>query len=477
MTATTPSSQLRALDSLPGPRPLPLLGNSLGLKPETIHITLENWAKVYGEIYRCYLGPRCVLVLSNPEVMRKVMIDRPATFRRVSNLEKVLAEMKAVGVFGAEGENWRRQRRLLNPGFQPAHLETFYPSIATITQRLLGLLERAANEAQTVDVLPLIMRYTVDVTSIFSYGLDLNTLEKGADVVQRHLEEIFIVLQERVTAPFPYWKLLPGTRPVDRALVAVRKLMMEIIAAARQTLEREPERVAKPRTLLDAMLTARDEEQGGSRLTDEEIFANVIILLLGGEDTTASTITWMLHYLASKPELQARARQEVDSVLGAEAVASLAHLKKLPYVGAVAQEVLRLRAPVPVNLLETNVDTVIDQVAVPAGTTVFCCIRVPGRDKSLFGDPDNFRPERWLPDPPPDVLPHSPMTMMPFGAGSRVCPGRNLGLIESSLVTSMVLRRFEVEVADPSAPVRERNNFTLQPVGVRLRFRKRAQAA
>jgi cytochrome P450 len=464
----------RSLRALPGPRALPLLGNALEVRPETLHLTFEDWARRYGEAYRCHLGPRPILVISNPEVIRKVLVDRPATFRRMRNIEKVMRDMSFLGVFGAEGETWRRQRKLINPGFLPAHLETFYPLLVMVTQRLQGVLESATREGGTVDVLPLFMRYTVDVTSIVSFGRDLDTVRRGPDALQRHIEILFPALQQRVVAPFPYWKLLPSRWRVERALVATRKVLLEIIEAGRRTLEREPERALKPRTLLDAMLAARDEEGGGARLTDEEIVSNVITLLMAGEDTTANTVTWMLHYLSLLPQVQARARQEVDAVLGAEAMPTLAHLKQLPYVAGIAQEALRLRSPAPVSYLEANEDTVVNEVAVPRGTAVMVLTRLPCLDNAYFGDAEHFRPERWLAEPPPETLPHSPRLMMPFGGGARVCPGRSLALIECALATSMVLRHFEVEVADPSAPVREVNAFTVKPDGVRLRFRRRA---
>jgi cytochrome P450 len=462
------------LKSLPGPRSLPLLGNALELHPETIHLTLEDWARRYGDTYLCHLGPRPTLVLSGLEVIRKVLVDRPATFRRVRSIEKAMTGMNILGVFGAEGETWRRQRKLLNPGFLPAHLETFYPSLVTVTQRLRSVLEHATRDGSSVDVLSLLMRFTVDVTSIVGFGKDLDTLQRGPDSLQRYLEILFPALQQRVVAPFPYWKLLPGTRRVEQALAATRKVLLEIIDAARSTLEREPERATRPRTLLDAMLAARDEESGGARLTDEEVFSNVMTLLLAGEDTTANTLTWMLHYLSMLPAVQARARQEVDSVLGAEAIPTLAHLKQLPYVAGIAQEALRLRSPVPLMYMEINEDTVVDQVAVPRGTGIIVLTRLSCLDNAYFGDAEHFRPERWMPEPPADTLPHSPRLMMPFGAGARVCPGRSLALMECALATSMVLHEFEVEPADPNAPVSELNAFTVQPMGVRLRFRPRA---
>ncbi len=471
---TPPQAPAHSLTSLPGPRPWPLLGNSLEMRPQTLHLTLEAWARRFGPVYRCSLGSRPILVLSSAEVIRKVLVDRPATFRRMRNIEHVLQEMHLLGVFAAEGETWRRQRKLLNPGFLPTHLETFYPSLATITRRLHTLLERSAQQGSSVDVLPLLMRYTVDVTSIVGFGKDLDTLQQGPDTLQRHIEHLFPAVQQRVVAPFPYWRLLPSTRIVDNALSATQKILLELIESARRTLESDPERAAQPRTLLDAMLAAQDEELGGARLSDEEVFSNVMTLLLAGEDTTANTLTWALHYLASMPSVQERARQEVDAVLGSEAVPTLAHLKQLPYVAGVVQEALRLRSPAPVMYLEANQDTVVENVSVPQGTQVIVLTRLPCLDNALFGDAENFRPERWLPEPPADTRPHSPRLMMAFGAGPRVCPGRNLALIECALVIGMALRHFELEVADPRTPVRELNAFTVQPVGVHLRFRSRA---
>jgi cytochrome P450 len=451
---------------------LPLLGNALEVRPESLHLTLEAWARRYGPVFRFTLGSSANLVISNPEAIRKVLVDRPATFRRVRNIETVMGGMHILGVFGAEGETWRRQRKLLNPGFQTSHLETFYPSLAMVTQRLCDVLGGAAQDGSPVDVLSVLMRYTVDVTSIVGFGKDLDTLRRGPDALQRHVELIFPALQQRVVAPFPYWKLLPSARKVEQALTATRKVMQEIIEAARRTLELEPERAEKPRTLLDAMLAARDDE-GGAKLTDAEVFSNVMTLLLAGEDTTANTIAWMMHYLAVLPAVQARARQEVDAVQGAEAIPTMAHLKQLLYVAGIAQEALRLRSPVPMMFLEANEDTVVEGVAVPKGSGVMPLTRLPCLDNANFGDAQSFRPERWLPEPPPDTLPHSPRMLLPFGAGARVCPGRSLALIECALVTGMVLRHFEVEAVDSNAEVRELNAFTVQPEGIRLRFRRR----
>ncbi len=451
-----------------------MLGNIPKLSPPKLHLTLEQWARTYGERYCIHLGPKPAIVLSNPEVIRKILLERPDTYRRPSNLARVCEGLQMMGVFAAEGDTWRRQRKLLNFGFSPNHLENFFAALATISQRLRGVLEKEAQQGSSVDVLRLLMRYTVDVTSIISFGMDLNTVEKGSHPLQQHIDLILPAISQRLLAPVPYWKVLPSGWKMDRALVEIRKAIQDLVAEGRRALEREPERASKPRTMLDAMLVARDEESGDARLSDDEVFANVLTLLVGGEDTTAVTVTWLLYYLAALPAVQARARQEVDAVLGAEQVPTMAHLKQMPYLASLGQETVRMRSPTPVIYLETTQDTVVEDIELPKGTMMFCLTRLPAMDNSLFGDAKNFRPERWLPDAPADTQPHSPRLMLAFGTGGRVCPGRNLALTQCSLVAGTLLRHFELELADPNAPVSEFNAFSVMPVGVNLRFKRRA---
>jgi cytochrome P450 len=453
-----------------------VLGNLLKMGPPRFHLQLEEWARVYGESYCCYFGLRPALVVSNSEVIRQVLLDRPDTFRRPENLAKATETLQLNGVFSAEGDDWRRQRKLINLSFSPPNLETFFPSLVTITQRLVEVLEREGRQGAPVDVLAVLMRYTVDVTSIVSFGMDLDTLRQGSHPLQKYLEQYLPALNQRLLAPLPYWKLLPSARKIEHAKVETRKAIQELVDVARRTLEREPERAAKPRNMLDAMLVARDEEGGGARFTDEEIFSNILILLVAGEDTTANAIAWMFQHLAELPAVQSRARQEVDTVVSPELVPAMAQLRQLPYLAGIAQEAQRLRSPAPFLALEPLKDTVVGDVAVPRGTLVVLLTRLPCLDDAAFGDAKSFRPERWLPEPPPDTQPHSPRLMLSFGTGGRVCPGRSLALMEGALTTCAVLRRFELEVVDPSAPVRELNAFSVGPEGIRLRFKPRAPA-
>lgn len=118
---------LRQLADLPGPRPWPLVGNALQVNLAQLHLDLERWAMQYGRIYRVRLGQSMnIVVISDHQLMTKLLKDRPDGFRRPSRLSEVLAEMGVKhGVFLAEGQTWANQRRMVMASFSPSHVRAF----------------------------------------------------------------------------------------------------------------------------------------------------------------------------------------------------------------------------------------------------------------------------------------------------------------------------------------------------------------
>ncbi|WP_434041921.1 MULTISPECIES: cytochrome P450 [Sorangium] len=467
----------RTLADLPGPRGLPLIGNLHELHPDRWHLEFERWWRTFGDMFVVRMGRQPILVVAEGELVRDVLQRRPAVFRRMRTIEDVSREAGMVGLFAADGEAWRKQRQLINPTFHARHVEGFFPSIREITGRLRDLWSRAADEGAARDVLGDLMRYSVDVTSCVAFGRDLDTLGGGPDALQEHLQRVFLGLNRRMLAPLPYWRYLglPADRAYDRALVAVKRLILEIVAAARRELEGGADRPARPQTLLELMIVARDGDNPKAHLSDAEVYANVLTMMLAGEDTTANTLAWILYYLGSRPDVQARAREEADRVLGGGLIPTLEQSKRLEYTSAVTQETLRLRSAAPLLYLEANHDTAVGDVAVPAGAGVVALTRAIGRKPEYFSDPESFRPERWLAGAPA-TLPHEPRMALAFGSGPRICPGRSMALLECAVTVGMVLRSFTVQLADHTAPVRERMAFAMQPEGLRVRFTKRACA-
>jgi cytochrome P450 len=465
----------RRIRDLPGPRGLPLLGNALQIERERLHQQVEQWAREYGETYRFRIASREFVVISNPGTVAAVLRDRPDGFQRGAKLNTAARSLGFNGLFTINGDEWRRHRPMVLRGLDPTHIKAFHPTLVKVTQRFERRWRQAADEGRAIDLQADLMRYTVDVTAGLAFGTDINTVESDDEVIQKHLDKLLPALAKRVLSPLPRW-LTRRDRAVEADLAAVHGAVNGFIAAARQRLADEPELRERPRNLIEAMIAERDRP--GSELSDEDVSGNMLTMLLAGEDTTANTLAWMIWLLHRHPEAARRAAQEVRRVLGNQSHPTHEQLGGLDFVEACAHETMRLKPVAPLLIQEAVRDTVVDGVAVPAGTPVMCLMRPAAVDAAHFPDPQAFRPERWLAgDGPARAAGSAKRVAMPFGAGPRTCPGRYLALSEMKMVAAMLLGAFEI--ADVSTPdrteVQERLAFTMSPVGLRLQLRTRAQ--
>ena len=476
---------MRTLTDLPGPRGLPLLGNLLQLDLKQLHRVLERWCDEFGTTCVFKLGRRPVVVVADPELMAPILKGRPKLYRRLDTIESVFKEMGIEGVFSVEGAAWQRQRRMTVHALDASHLREFLPTLTKVTERLRNRWNRAADSNATVDLQQDLMRYTVDVTTNLAFGYDMNTLESDGGEIQQHLERILPMINRRINAPVAYWRhfKLPDDRALDRSMVAIRETVTGFVRQARARLEADPRLVAQPTNLLEAMLAARDEE--GAAFTDEEVYGNVITMLLAGEDTTANTLAWMMHFMTEHPDVPARMLAEAVRVVGSTGMLNrLEDVAKLTYIDAVAQEAMRLKPVAPIIFLESLEDVEIGGVAIPKGTALFLLTMHAGLQDEHFAGADEFRPQRWIDAaahasalagtvtaPAPA---HNTKAFLPFGAGPRFCPGRQLAMVEIKTVMAMLCASFELTKTEPAEPVSELFSFTMMPQNLFVKLRRRA---
>ncbi|MEY4763561.1 MAG: hypothetical protein RI907_234 [Pseudomonadota bacterium] len=470
-------ARARSLFELPGPTPWPLVGNALQVTLDRMHQDLERWALAYGPMVVLHFGRDPVLVLSDHALIGRLLRDRPERFRRPTRMYDVIQGMGiAEGVFTAEGDKWARQRRMVMASFAPGQVKAYFPRLLQVAERLRQRWVPAAQSGRPLDMQDELMRFTVDVISGLAFGIDVDTVSKGGDVIQQHLNVVMPTIWRRTQSLVPYWKFvkLPVDRAMERGVAAVNQAVAGFIADARQRLK-DPARRLAPQNLLEAMLVAADEP--GSGMSDADVVGNVFIMLLAGEDTTATSISWMLYLLSRQPQALARLQEEVDRALPHDlADWTPADMDKLDYLEACIHESMRLRPVGPLNVVEPIEDTVIEGYRVPKLTSVLLLMRTDGMRAEHFPQPDAFRPERWLPDAGRDLAPESPKRMlMPFGAGPRICPGRYLAILEIKLAVAMLLRQFKlVSVDTPDGrEVQEHMAMAMTPVGLKMRLAPR----
>jgi cytochrome P450 len=469
------ATALRSLNELPGPRGLPLLGNAFDLKPRELHRLLAGWADQYGPLFVFRVATTRILTVADAETIQQLLRDRPDRFRRWRKIEDIAIDIRADGLFTAEGEKWRRQRKFIMHALNAGHVREFIPRFEQVAGRLRRRWWRAALSGTSFDALADLMRLTVDVTSGLAFGRDINTLEEKKDPIQIHLDKMFPAIARRQTAIFPYWRYiqLPEDREVATAVKEVGKFIDSLIAETRARLAANPALRAQPRNLLEALVAAQEKDDEGP--SDREIAANVMTMLLAGEDTTANTLAYMIHFLMEFPHVQSAVQEEVDRVFGMveQPWQDPATADRLRYIEAFANEAMRCK-PVGGHLfLEPNEDVQIRDVFVPRGTPILVLNGYVGTQEANFAQANEFRPERWLHAANDNAGAHNTKAFMPFGAGPRFCPGSKLAMLQIKMVTAMLCRDFEVTRPKDAQPLEDVYNFTVGPTNVQITLRPR----
>jgi cytochrome P450 len=463
--------RLQNLNDLPGPRRLPWIGNSLQLAPHRLHLVLEDWARRYGPLFVYHMGPKPVLVITDAELCQLVLRARPEGFRRMTQLARACEETVGPGVFSAEGEDWRRQRRLWIEALSNRHLKGFFPTLQQITKRLQRRWQALSASGGAVDIRRDLLCFTLDVTATLAFGFDVNTLDGRDAGLHRDLSEIFPAILRRALSPIPYWRWieLPRDRALNRGLRALRPRLLQEIARVRA----QPTTDEPPQNFLEGLVTARDED--GKPYPDELLVGNAVTMLLAGEDTTANTLAWAIHHLCERPDWVDALRAEADEVLGASAVLDrLEQAESLKVALAIANETLRVSPVAPWLGFEALKDTVVGSLAVPRGTLVNMLLRPAVERAEGCPAPLEFNPQRWLDGP---RAAHERIADIAFGSGSRLCPGRSLGLLELRVVLSMLVKNFDFERLGPASAVHEVHSFTMVPEGLSVRLLPRQPQA
>src|ERR1044072_4154882 len=156
---------LKRIDELSGPPRVPVLGNLLQIKTEKLHRIIGDWSTQYGPIFRLQLGKMQILAITSPEALHYVLKNRPDKFRRFVKMDEIIRELGVIGVFNAEGNDWRRQRKLVSQALNAQNLKGFFPVLVSITEVLFKRWTELSANDSALEIKGELMRYTVDVTA------------------------------------------------------------------------------------------------------------------------------------------------------------------------------------------------------------------------------------------------------------------------------------------------------------------------
>ncbi|XP_072045903.1 cytochrome P450 2J6-like [Amphiura filiformis] len=206
----------------------------------------------------------------------------------------------------------------------------------------------------------------------------------------------------------------------------------------------------------------------------DNMVGQILALFLGGTDTTSNTLRWGTQYLVRYPKVQDRINREIDTVVGRNMLPKLADKPNLPYTQAFIAELHRIISLAPLSVFHAAADTTTFRgYTIPKNSVMISNLYAVMHNPELWGDPNEFRPERFLDD---DGNFHEPDEVIPFGIGRRVCLGEALARQELFIFFTHLLHQFKFEKTSENAPMptlKPIEGLILHPEPYKLRVIKR----
>ncbi|KAI9098450.1 hypothetical protein K1719_025075 [Acacia pycnantha] len=450
-----------------GPRGVPIFGSLFCLSHGLAHRTLASLANSLAakQLMAFSLGSVPAVITSDPHIAREILTSPHFADRPVKQSAKSLMFSRAIG-FAPNGSYWRLLRRIAS-----AHLFSPRRIAAHETGRLLDCASmlRAIADEQSINGVVALRKHLQAAAlnnimgTVFGKRYEYNDNPYSFDLEVKELHEIvregFELLGAFNWSDYVPWMSLfydpSRIRERCRVLVPrVRKFVKAFIDQHRLAATSSSDKLSDSSDFVDVLLSLDGPDE---KLHEDDMIAILWEMIFRGTDTTALLTEWAMAELVLNKQVQTRLREEVDEFVGDQDDVTDSDVAKMPYLQAVVKETLRVHPPGPLlswARLSTSDVQLSNGMVVPAKTTTMVNMWAITHDPQVWKDPFVFKPERFVASEggaDMDVR-GVDLRLAPFGAGRRVCPGKNLGLVTVNLWVAKLVRHFEW-VQDQTNPV------------------------
>ncbi|XP_063683453.1 cytochrome P450 4F4-like [Bolinopsis microptera] len=355
---------------------------------------LQKWGTIYPKLFRLRFGPFNFVCTSHPKYIRALLKDKPKKMW----FYKFVVDWLGDGLLFSSGEKWFTRRKMLTPSFHFDLLKSYLDIFNETTNIMVNQLKE--NGQEPVEIFPKAIAMTLDTVlrCLVHYETNCQTqYDEYAAIMYRK------IIEDRKEAHLRNPDILKDTKNLS---------------------------------FLDVILT----------VNMEDILEEANVFILGGHDTTASGMSWILFLLSQNPEHMAKCYEEIKEVFdngGGDEYVTQQQINDLTYFSLCFKECLRMKSPVPMIGRELHNEVEIDGIRLPKGTNVAILIDALHRVEEFWDEPNEFRPERFSPENSKDRDPYSYIL---FSAGSRNCIGQNFAIAELKMAVAKLIYNFVVIV-------------------------------
>ena len=406
---------------------------------------------------------RSIVLINEPALVKDVMTDPTGIYPKNDLMVGALEPLVGDSIFVSSGEQWRRQRAMIDPAFSHMRLNRAFGSMTAAVDDYEDHLDAQAKSGEAFSLDLAMSHLTADIIcrTVFSTSL--------ASQVARDVFDAFEIFERSVAHVElkalifdPPFRPIPQHQPVLDACAEIRRHLGQLVDDHLEAGESAYNDIAS------ACIAARDPESG-CPFNRKELIDELGVMFLAGHETTASALTWLFFILSVRPEILTRIRQEVEAVAG-DGPISFEQARQLRYVRQVFQETLRLYPPITF-IPRVAMETVrIGDRRIKKGAMIMISPWTTHRNQTLWPDPAVFDPDRFSREREKEIAPGS---YLPFGMGPRTCVGAGFARLEACLIVARLARRYDFETLNARG-VRPVARLTTRPVRqIRMKVRRR----
>ena len=425
-----------------------------------VHV-FEKYRKRLGPTFTVHLGGgKGAIVSTDPSFVQHVLQKNWANYHMSDIRVRRMGEFQGQGLINSHGEEWLRKRRFLGNGFRRDRLAELLPMQEELVEESLARFDiDAAREPIDIHQLMVGLTFRLSSKALFGSRMTDSEIERMGFTINSIQE--FILRQIVQPYKIPWFRISGQSGHYQRLRLETEQIARDFIAARRQ------EVAGDNGDLLEFMLGTPYPDTD-EPLSDEQVLIESLQLLVASNETTTTALTWTLYLLGKHPRFIGEMRDEINTGLGAGPI-TFGGLHRLKLTLRVLDEVMRLYPSFWMIDRKAVGDDDVEGIHIPAGLTVLTHIYGMHRNTDVWEDPEVFDPSRFE-----DAAKkhRSPFAHLPFGGGPRKCIGSNMAFMQMLLILTVLLRRYDFELAD-AEPVEIDPMMILHPRGaIRMRVRR-----
>lgn len=380
------------------------------------------------------------VVVSDPDSVKEVYRNLPT---KTHLLYKTAAKYIGEGVFDLNGEDIKRQRKIVLPAFRKNLIESNLPQVnktaAKLVERMKGIVEKSADLEKIIEDEVLDLAFWILTSGKYSINRDNR-------VVCEAFHGTMKTVQMRTMNPVYFWLVQNWRKSKKQDDRDLRALFLEF----KRVLDKEKSEFLRktrecddfePANMFEFMLNAH-LGLGEEKLSEKEFLTACVTILTAAFETTAFTIHASLLLMALHVDEQQHVFEEQEAIFGASRrEVEMEDLPKMIYLEYVLKETLRLFPPAPVIGKITEKETMVAGLLLPKGCTVLINNVALNRNPKYFTNPKSFEPRRFSPE---NSQGRHPFAFNPFSYGARNCPGSYQGYMAMKTILSFIIRNFKI---------------------------------